>query len=97
MLLIDPPEKVVDAIVHAIDHPKREIAVGYKAKLLLASERMSPALTERLVGDVAQRELMETPPMPVTSGALHQPMPAGTGVEGGWRAQVKKDHDAAKP
>lgn len=96
MRWIDPPEKVIDAIVHAIEQPRKEIAVGFKAKLFAASQRFAPGLTERIAGNIAHREFVrEPPPAVMTSGALHRPMSDGAGVEGGWREQVERDERAA--
>jgi short-subunit dehydrogenase len=83
MILMDPPAKVVDAIVHATEHPRPEIAVGYKAKLALASDRISRTLTERVTADVTHKVIEKSQPQVPTAGALFQPMDSGAEVDGG--------------
>ncbi len=43
------PHAVAEAIVHAAEHTVREIVVGGGGKALTVSERLAPALTERLL------------------------------------------------
>jgi short-subunit dehydrogenase len=82
MVLMDPPPKIVDAIVRATLRPKKEIAVGYKAKLLFASHRMTRRVTENAAGRITHNVLMKQPPTPPHSGSLQEPMASGTEVEG---------------
>lgn len=90
MVLLDPPGKVVDAIVGAISRPRKQISVGYKAKLAVLSHRLAPALTETLVGEVMETvQLENTTSAPITDGTLHEPMQAGTGVDGGARERMR--------
>jgi hypothetical protein len=52
-------------------------------------------LTERLSADILHRAQMEAaPPASPTPGALHQPMPGGTGVNGGVRARMQQEDRA---
>ncbi len=43
------PDTVAEAIVRAAEHPAREVVVGGAAKGMLAMQRLSPALTDRLL------------------------------------------------
>jgi short-subunit dehydrogenase len=97
MALMDPPEKVVKAIVHAALHPREELSVGWKAKASYASHRILPDLTERIAANIAHHYQIETaPPAPPTSGSLHQPMEAGRTVGGGARERMKRENEARK-
>lgn len=46
------PEAVVDAILHAAEHPVRDIAVGGMGKGITASQRVSPKLVDTLMQGV---------------------------------------------
>jgi short-subunit dehydrogenase len=95
-IMLDPPEKVVRAIVAATVNPQPEINVGYKAKLSVASHRIAQRLTERAVGAVNEKVLMEdSPPGPATAGSLYVPQP-GDAVDGGLRQRLAEG-DLKKP
>jgi len=84
MVALDPPEKVVEAIVWVSVNPREELPVGWKAGVSTASHRLFPDLTERLSADMVHKAQMErAPPAPNGPGALHQPLEAGRGVSGG--------------
>ena len=91
--LMDSPEKVVDYIVYASVHPREEVLTGWKARGAYWSHRIAPDLTEYISGNVSQTSQMEHAPpvLPPTSGSLYQPMPGGTGVDGGVRARMKRE------
>jgi short-subunit dehydrogenase len=58
------PEMVADAIVRAAKHPARGIVVGGAAKGMFAMQRLSPALTDRMlaVGDMGYKAQMTNRP-----------------------------------
>jgi short-subunit dehydrogenase len=83
-VLLDPPEKVIDAVLGAIERPRPEIAVGWKGKASQASQHISRTLTEAAVASVYHREQMgQAPPAPLTSGTLHDAGGEGGSVDGG--------------
>lgn len=89
--MMDDPQKVVNAIVWISLHPKEELAVGWKAKAAYASHHLMPDTTERLTADMAHKSEMESgPPAVPGSGALYQPMSAGTGISGGVRDRMEQ-------
>ncbi|TPG46387.1 SDR family NAD(P)-dependent oxidoreductase [Roseomonas nepalensis] len=96
MTTMDGPEAVVDAVVWMSIHPETEYAVGWKARGAVLGSRIAPRWAERLAGAVVRRaQLEEAPPGPVGPGAVHAPVAAGTGVEGGVRARMAAERDAA--
>ncbi len=95
MILLDGPEKVVQALVWVSLHPKEELPVGWKAQMATTSHDLFPDLTERISADVHRTELQKGTPVPLTSGSVHQPMPEGRTTEGGVRARMKAE-DAAR-
>ena len=95
MVLMDDPDKAIDAIVWASVHPVESLAVGWKGRAAVVGARWMPDLTERIAADVFHRVQMErAPPAPPTSGNLHQPLPTGTGVDGGVRERMRREQAA---
>ncbi|TCZ58734.1 SDR family NAD(P)-dependent oxidoreductase [Roseicella aquatilis] len=96
MVLMDDPQPVVEAIIGVAVRPRKELAVGWKAKAAVLGDQLWPGLAEHVAGNVAHRVQMETaPPAPPTSGSLFTPVPGSTGVEGGARARMARE-DAAR-
>lgn len=96
MVLFDDPGRVADAIVWTALHPRKEVAVGFKAKAAITGHRLLPGLGQDIAGDVLHRVQVETaPPAQATSGSLHRPMPEGTGVRGDVHERMKRE-DAAR-
>jgi short-subunit dehydrogenase len=91
--MLDPPEKVVDYIVYASVHPREEVLTGWKARSAYWSHRIAPDVTEYINGNVSHTSQMEHAPkvLPPTAGSLYQPMPGGTGVDGGVRERIKRE------
>jgi short-subunit dehydrogenase len=95
MAAMDDPMKVVDAIVRASLYPSEELPVGWKARAAVWSHKIAPDLTERISANIGQREQFEkAAPAPVTSGALHRPIPQASGIEGGVRARMEREDTA---
>ncbi|MBI0534156.1 SDR family NAD(P)-dependent oxidoreductase [Roseomonas sp. KE2513] len=89
MTMMDGPEAVVDSIIWMSVHPEAEYPVGWKARGAVLGSRVAPRLAERLAGGVVRRaQFEEAPAAPVGSGSVHEPMAAGTGVDGGVRARM---------
>jgi short-subunit dehydrogenase len=99
MVLMDPADKVVDAIVGAISHPRKQISVGFKARLAVASHRLLPGPSQHLAGSVMHRIQEEVaPPAPDSVGALYAPVPQGTGVDGQVRERMQRErHERRSP
>jgi short-subunit dehydrogenase len=95
MAAMDPPEKIVQAMVWASLHPKEELPVGWKAQASFSMHHFFPDLTERISANIQRAELEKGAPAANTSGTLHQPMIEGQGVDGGVRARMKRE-DAAR-
>lgn len=90
---MDGPWESVDAIVWAAIHPFRgEYPVGWKAAGGVLGAQLWPGLANRIGADLVQdAQFNKAPPAPPTAGSLFEPMPAGTGVEGGIRARTKQE------
>lgn len=92
MVLFDDPGRVADAIVWTALHPRKEVAVGFKARAAITGHQLLPGLGQNIAGNVLQRVQVETaPPAPATPGSLYQPMLEGTGVRGDVRERMKQE------
>jgi short-subunit dehydrogenase len=97
MAAMDPPSKVVNAMVRASVRPRAEVPVGWKAKGAVFSHRVAPRFTDRVSANIAHRYQIKTaPPAPATAGSVHQPLPTGQGVDDGVRARMKAEKQARK-
>jgi short-subunit dehydrogenase len=92
MAAMDDPQKVVNAIIRASVHPKREMTVGWKARSSYFFHHLFPHPTEALSANINHKYQYKTaPPAPDTSGALFKPMQSGREVDGGVRQRMKKE------
>jgi short-subunit dehydrogenase len=90
---MDGPQKVVNAIIYASLHRKRELPVGWKARTSYRLHHVLPHFTEWLAAEMAQRYQFKTaPPAPITSGNLFKPVYDGKGVEGGVRKRMQQEN-----
>lgn len=97
MPTMDGPEKPVNAIVRATLYPRREITVGYKAKLAYWSHRLTPDLSDVFSRHAVQKGQVDmNPPVPPTSGNLHVPVETGQGVSGGIRERMREQSEHSK-
>ena len=94
--LMDSPDKVVDAIIATAKRPKKEVEVGYKVGLASFWKRMTPNLMDSMAADIYDAELKKASAIGPTSGAVHEPMPSGTGVGGDVRDRKKAEDGAAQ-
>jgi len=78
-----PPSLVAEAILDAAEHPTREIPVGGAARVILATQRLSPRLADRLLertGFEGQRS--DRPKSAEAPDNLLVPLPGFDRVEG---------------
>lgn len=92
MAAMDPPSKVVNAVLRASLRPRKILPVGWKARGAWYSHQLFPDLTERISANIIHRYQIKTaPPAPPTSGSAYEAMPTGRGVDDGVRARMKKE------
>ncbi|WP_082455499.1 SDR family NAD(P)-dependent oxidoreductase [Hymenobacter sp. AT01-02] len=92
MAAMDPPSKVVNAMVRSSVRPRQELPVGWKARGAFFSHGLMPHFTERVSANIAHRYQIKTaPPAPATPGSVHQAMPTGRGVDDGVRQRMKEE------
>jgi len=90
MAAMDPPSKVVNAVVRASVRPRKELSVGWKAKGAKFSHWLLPGFTERVSANISHRyQMRNAPPADTTSGSLFKPIKEGTGIDDGVRKRMK--------
>lgn len=94
MALMDDPQIVVDAIVHACLDPKEEQPVGWKAKAGDLSHHLMPKMTERMTAKLSKAESEKASFAPDNTGAIYEPMDDGLRVDGGMRERMKREDEA---
>ncbi|TDN88501.1 SDR family NAD(P)-dependent oxidoreductase [Microbacterium sp. BK668] len=93
MAALDDPRIVVDAIVRACVDPKEEQPVGGKARGAKLSHQLFPDLAERVSAKIADAESKKGVPVANTTGAIYEPLVAGTTVDGGVRERVEREDE----
>ena len=89
---MDPPRKVVNAIIWSSLHPKKELAVGWKSKLAWQFHHVFPHFSERLAAEMSYHyQYKMAPPAPKTDGNLFEPMKSGTGIDGGAEERMENE------
>ncbi|WP_188555867.1 SDR family NAD(P)-dependent oxidoreductase [Hymenobacter glacieicola] len=97
MAAMDPPSKVVNAMVRSSVRPRQELPVGWKARGASFSHQLLPHFTERISANVAHRYQIKTaPPAPATPSSLYQPVPTGQGVDDGVKKRIKQENRQRK-
>lgn len=80
------PKEVVDTIVRLASDPEDEVSVGTAAKVSTFAHQFFPGVVEKMMARQTRKAQFEkAKPDQETSGSLHDPMPTGTGVKGGWK------------
>jgi short-subunit dehydrogenase len=97
MAAIDGPDKVVNAMIYASLHRRRELPVGWKARTSYKFHHMFPHFTERFSANIIHRYQIKTaPPAPATSGSLFEPMQSGRGVSDSLRERIRAENKQRK-
>ncbi|UOQ72702.1 SDR family NAD(P)-dependent oxidoreductase [Hymenobacter cellulosilyticus] len=97
MAAMDPPSKVVNAMVRSSVRPRQELPVGWKARGAFFSHNIMPHFTERLSANIIHRYQVKTaPPAPTTTASLYQPVPTGRGVDDGVKPRIKAENRQRK-
>jgi len=82
------PHEVVDTIVRLATDPEDEVSVGTAAKISTLAHQLFPGLVESMMARQTHKaEFEKAAPGSETSGSIHEPMPTGTGVRGGWKKE----------
>ena len=86
---VTSPERVISAIVRAVDRPKAQIIVGQTHHLAAWAHQFAPRLYDRLVGPVVRLGALKNTTTDTHDGNVFAPDPGTNSVDDGWR---KHDH-----
>ncbi|WP_207459958.1 SDR family oxidoreductase [Azospirillum sp. SYSU D00513] len=96
MAPVYPAERVAETIVRLAERPRREAFVGNSGRMLTLQRRLAPAMTERMMARMVDRQhFRQNERAVVTRGNLFEPVGAEDGVTGGWRAPARQRHPLA--
>lgn len=74
MILLDPPQKVVNVVLHTALHPREEVPVGWKGKAVYHGHRFLPDIAEWAAAYLYARAVLTgAPPAADTTGNLYVP------------------------
>jgi short-subunit dehydrogenase len=97
MLLMDEPDKVVNAVLRKSLRPVKIVPVGWKAKGSSFLANVFPRFTERFAGNLSHKYQIEMgPEAPDTQGAIYKPMYEGRGVDDGADERMKQNRKEGK-
>lgn len=83
---VTSPERVVSAIVRAVDRPKAEIVVGQTQRLGVWAHHLAPRLYDRLVAPMVHIGALRNTPKDTHDGNVFRPDPDPNSVDDGWRS-----------
>ncbi|MBC3539957.1 SDR family oxidoreductase [Rufibacter sediminis] len=83
------PEEVAAAILHAAEHPHRDIMVGGGGKAMSALNKRFPGAMDWISSKIMTKEQLEDEPPLNRAGSLHRPSTAGN-VRGNHKGYVMK-------
>ncbi len=84
------PEDVATAILHAAQHPERDVKVGATAVLKTAAAKLMPSVSDKLGTKMIEQQQAEEPPRD-PEGTLYKP-----GESGQVRGSVAREPNAAE-
>lgn len=79
------PRSVAKAVVRLADHPRNTTAVGAPAPLLALTQFLTPNLAAAVMNGFLGSYFAKTDPAPLSDGALFEPAPGASGIDGGLR------------
>ena len=79
------PREVARAVIRLLHQPKETTAVGIFPHLMRIAYNLSPLLTRSITGGFINAYLQHAPGTKNTPGNVLEPVPFGTGADGGWR------------
>jgi short-subunit dehydrogenase len=79
------PQKVANAVVRLIHHPRPKQAIGAAATFLRLAHALFPTLSRNITATVIRKYLNNAVPIETTSGNVLTTVDYGTAADGNWR------------
>lgn len=81
---VDTPEKVANAVVRTLEHPRRERSVGLANHVVVGGFRLAPAVFDLLVTPLMSAGGLSRGEVAHTEGNVLAPLPQGEALRGRW-------------
>ncbi|HEV7292911.1 MAG TPA: SDR family oxidoreductase [Devosia sp.] len=91
------PETVADAVLSAVDHPRREVYAGKIGGLVRMAKALAPGLSEQFTGAAVRLLEVRDEPERTSAGNVFEPISDEWKVDGGWKAQNNQSTPSAAP
>ena len=82
------PRLCAEAILYAVENPRREVWVGRSSVLMAAAQAIAPGLADRKAASMWDAQLTDAP-APERAGNLTEPVPGDVGIDGRFRDRTK--------
>ncbi len=79
------PQRVARRVVHAVDHPQREVQAGFANPLMVAGFRLLPGVYDALVTPLMRSLAMSSRPVAPTPGNVALAQEDGEALRGTWK------------
>jgi NAD(P)-dependent dehydrogenase (short-subunit alcohol dehydrogenase family) len=82
------PRLCAEAILYAVEHPRREIWVGRSSMMMAAAQALAPALADRKAASMWSAQLSDET-IPEMKGNLYEAVPGPVGIDGRFIGRTK--------
>lgn len=82
------PRLCAEAILYAVEHPRRELWVGRSSMMMAAAQALAPALADRKAASMWTAQLSDQT-IPEMDGNLYEPVPGPVGIDGRFSGRTK--------
>ncbi|AWN37189.1 SDR family oxidoreductase [Methylobacterium radiodurans] len=87
------PRLCAEAILYAVEHPRREVWVGRTSVMMAAAQAVAPALADRKAASMWDAQL-EDAEKPDRAGNLFEPAPGDAAVDGRFSSRMRTTRHA---
>ncbi|MFB0490594.1 NAD(P)-dependent dehydrogenase (short-subunit alcohol dehydrogenase family) [Methylobacterium sp. OAE515] len=82
------PRLCAEAILYAVEHPRREVWVGRSSMMMAAAQALAPALADRKAASMWSAQLSDET-IPEMDGNLYEAVPDPVGIDGRFSGRTK--------
>ena len=82
------PRLCAEAILYAVEHPRREVWVGRSSMMMAAAQALAPALADRKAASMWSAQLSDET-IPEMAGNLYEAVPGPAGIDGRFTGRTK--------
>ncbi|MCX4197930.1 SDR family oxidoreductase [Methylobacterium organophilum] len=82
------PRLCAEAILYAVEHPRREVWVGRSSAMMAAAQALAPALADRKAASMWAAQLSDET-IPEMDGNLYEAVPGPVGIDGRFIGRTK--------